>query len=376
MQSFWPTKERFLAKPTRPSRLFIFLFIFSATVNALLIVNLGYLNFSSGDTQRKLEQVAQTNLSLANKYKAERDDLQLSVAEKNVQLKQLNTDLTSAKKELSSVQQQLTSLNEQLKSQKAQLASNSAELEALRGRPPLFKFEKTTTRDVSTDEAAVKDIVTKAYDVINEIYGQPYLLNQIKISFVDALQIQGAVGEISITNSAQGIDITVKMTSFDKNNNEDVNTLVHELIHGFHGLAALWTPVLEEGTTVAATDAVIARLTANGTLPQSDNFISLSQEQAQQLNASLARPSSTESFYQSSNVGLYYQLAGWSWQQLYKSDSRFFINFNEDLYHRTQNGERVSDETVRQLIKENISGSVNGQSVTDFVTSQISFNPV
>lgn len=375
MQPFWPSKEEFLARPRRLSRLFVLLFIFSATLNALLIIFAGYQTFSTVDTQKKIEAIASTNLNLALKYKAERDDLQLSVAEKNTQLKQLNSDLATAKKDLGTAQKQLTTLNDQIKAQKSQLSSNSAELDALRTRPPLFKFVSSTGRDVSNDETAVKDIVTNTYDAISTIYGKPYLLNQITIEFADSLQIAGAVGEINIANSSSGIEITIKLLNFDKSNNEDVNTLVHELIHGFHGVAALESPALEEGMTVAATDAVLAKLNEQGTITNIPAFITLSEDEANTLNGSLGQPSSGNAFYSSAKVSVYYQLAGWSWYQLYRSDHNFFKSFNETLYKKVQQGETVTDETVRSLIKSSVS-TVNGQSSTDFVAGQIMFNPV
>lgn len=375
MQPFWPTKEEFLASPRRLSRLFVLLFVFSATLNALLIIFAGYQTFATVDTQKKLESIASTNLNLALKYKAERDDLQLSVAEKNTQLKQLNGDLATAKKDLGSAQKQLTTLNDQIKAQKSQLSSNSSELDALRTRPPLFKFVSSTGRDVSADEADVKEIVTKAYDAISTIYGKPYLLNQVKIEFADTLQIGGAVGEINIANSSSGIEITIKLLNFDKSSNEDVNTLVHELIHGFHGVAALESPALEEGMTVAATDAVLTKLSEQGTITDIPSFITLSEEEANTLNSSLGPPSSGNAFYSSPKVGVYYQLAGWSWYQLYRSDHNFFKSFNEALYQKVQQGEAVTNDTVRNLITNSVS-TVNGQSSADFVAGQIMFNPV
>lgn len=375
MQPFWPSKEEFLARPRRLSRLFVLFFIFSATLNALLIIFAGYQTFTTVDNQKKVEAIASTNLNLALKYKAERDDLQLSVAEKNTQLKQLNSDLANAKKDLGSAQKQLTTLNEQIKAQKSQLSSNSAELDALRARPPLFKFVSSTSRDVSADEAAVKEIVTKAFDAISAIYGKPYLLNQIKIDFTDNLQIDGAVGEINIANSSNGIEITIKLLNFNKSSNEDVNTLVHELIHGFHGVAALESPALEEGITVAATDAVLEKLNADGTISGIPSFITLTEDEADTLNGSLGSPSSGNAFYSSAKVSVYYQLAGWAWQQLYLADHNFFKSFNETLYKKVQQGEAVSNDTVRNIITNSVT-TVNGQSSTDFVAGQIMFNPI
>ena len=44
---------------------------------------------------------------------------------------------------------------------------------------------------------------------------------------------------------------------FDENSFEDVNTIIHEIMHGFHGVAVFESSAFEEGMTVAATDAVM-----------------------------------------------------------------------------------------------------------------------
>jgi len=375
MQSFWPSKETFLSKPTRVSRLFVILFLFSATLNALLGFTYLYRETVWQTQKNRYEQLVATNLSLANEYKEERDDLQVSVSEKNVQLQDLNAELKTANNELAKAKQNLSTLNERIKTQEAQISQNSAELEALRGRPPLFKIESETSRNVSADQTAVRTIVERAYDTIESIYGSPYLLNQITITFVDSFNISGAVGEISISNSGAGIAINIKMKNFDKNSVSDVNTIVHEIIHGFHGIAALYTPVMEEGITVAATDVVMKRMHEQGLISFNEPYISLTNETANQINQSYPPPSAGSGFYSNANVSLYYQLAGWSWYQLYKADSNFFKNFNNSLYSIVQNGAKVTDENVREIIKSTVN-SANSQSITDFVSSQISFNPV
>ncbi len=374
MQSFWPSREEFLSRPKRVSRFFVILFIFSATLNALLGFTYLYRETAWQTQKSKYEQLVQSNLDLANEYKAERDDLQVSVAEKNVQLTKLNQELKTARNELAKAEQSLATLNDRIKLQEAQLASNSDELESLRGRPPLFKVESLTSRDVTADKAEVRSIVESAYDVIDSVYGNPYLLNQITINFVDSFNIAGAVGEISIANSEAGIEITIKLRNFDKDSSNDVNTIVHEIIHGFHGIAALNAPVLEEGITVAATDVVMRKMYEQGIINFNDPYITISDEIASQINSSYSTPSGNSSFYSSSNVGVYYQLAGWSWYQLYEEDANFFKNFNNSLYNLVQNGTRVSASGVRNLIKNTVN-SANSQSISDFVSSQISFNP-
>lgn len=376
MQPFWPSREEFLGKPRRLSRLFAILFVFSATLNGVLVFAYGYNQLVNKRILSSYDKTVTGTLAQTAKYKQERDDAQASVAQKNEQLANLNTELSAKTKHLTEVEAQLTSTNDKLKTQETQLAANSAELNSLRGRPPLFSFQKTTSRDVTTDEADAKVIVSAAYDTIAGIYGNPYILHQIIINFVDTsdLTIPGASAQITITNSKQGLTMEVKLPAFDKNSFENVNTIVHEIIHGFHGLAALQAPIMEEGITVAATDAVMVKLYQQGAISQSESFVTLTSDEAAQLNSTLPQPSATSAFYQSPNVGTYYNLAGWSWQQLYKADSQFFSKFNTTLYTKAVAGTSLTPAVVRDTIKEVVT-TVNGQPINDYLNGQITLNP-
>lgn len=376
MQPFWPSREEFLGKPRRISRLFVILFIFSATLNGIFAFALGYNELALTRIRTTYDESIASTLKQTTRYKQERDDAQASVAAKNEQLANLNRELSEKTKHLTEVESQLTSTTAKLKTQESQLAANSAELEQLRGRPPLFSFQKSTNRDVTADEADARTVVTAAYDTIVTVYGEPYILHQIIINFVDQadLSIAGASAQITITNSDQGLTMEVKLPSFDKDSFESVNTIVHEIIHGFHGLAALNAPVMEEGITVAATDVVMNKLYRQGVIPHGERFITLTTQQAAQLNGSLPRPASTSSFYQSPQVATYYNLAGWSWQQLYETDNQFFTKFNASLYTKTVAGTSLTPAVVRDTIAEIVS-TVNGQSITDYMSSQITLNP-
>lgn len=377
MRPFWPSKEEFLSKPHHVSRLFVILFIFSVVLNGVLAFAYGYAEQVTTRIRATHEETVASTLAQTARYKEERDDAQASVAEKNQQLANLNTELSAKTKQLTEAEAQLASTNTKLKSQEAQLAANSSEISQLRGRPPLFSFQKTTTRDVTSDEADVRAIVSAAYDTINTIYGSPYILHQIIINFVNQgdLDIPGASAQITITNSREGLTMEVKLPSFDKNSYENVNTIVHEIIHGFHGLAALDAPVMEEGITVAAADAVMSRLYQNGVISHSQSFISLTAEQASQLNSSLTVPYASSAFYNMSNVGTYYNLSGWAWQQFYKTNNQFFIQFNASIYAKAINGVTLSPSVVRDTIKESIS-TVNGEGIDSFIAGQITLNPV
>jgi uncharacterized coiled-coil protein SlyX len=369
MQPIFPSRATFLGKPTKPSRLFVLLFIVSALANALLLINFGYWESRLLVERQSWKNNLQLVENQATTYKQERDLAQEDIQKKDARLADLD-------KQLSETTTQLATLNTRLKTQESQLAKNSAELQALRSRPPLFKFESATARDVTQDKADVEAVVTKAFTAIEALYGQPYILHQITISFVDSLSIPGAVGEITIENSAEGISITIKITDFSKDDPECVDTIIHEIIHAFHGLAAFNAPVTEEGITVAATDSIMATLAAQGVIAASTPFISLSDAEAASLNSTLGPPPADSSFYDlpKSTVQQYYELAGWSWQQLAQEDADFFRNFNEALYEKVANGNRPTPTLIRTLVSQ-VKPTVRGESTATWLTSQVIFNP-
>lgn len=370
MQPIIPNRATFFGRPTKPSRLFVILFIASALANALLLINFGYWESRLLVERQSWKNSLQSVQSQAETYKEERDLAQADIAKKDAALADLD-------KQLAETTTQLTTLSAKLKTQESQLAANSAELQALRSRPPLFKFESATSRDVSTAKADVETVVTAAYSVIQSVYGQPYILHQVTIQFVDSLSIPGAVGEIEIENSSEGISITIKLTDFDKNDAEDINTIVHEIIHAFHGLAALDAPVTEEGITVAATDVVMAKLASQGTTSDFGSFVYISDSQAAALNSSLGQPPDDSSFYSLSKttVQQYYQLAGWSWAQLSKGDTGFYERFNEALYSKVSGGLRPTPSLVRSTISQ-VKPTINGQATSDWLATQVIFNPI
>jgi len=369
MQPLIPSRATFLGRPTKPSRLFVIHFIFSALANALLLINFGYW-----ESRLLVERQSWRNsLTLvenqAATYKQERDLAQEDIAKKDARLADLD-------KQLSETTTQLASLNAQVKAQASQIAQNSAELQALRDRPPLFKFESATSRNVAQAKADVEDIVTKAYTEIQNIYGAPYILHQVTIKFVDALSIPGAVGEIEISNSAEGISITIKITDFNKTDSENVDTIIHEIIHAFHGISALNAPVTEEGITVATTDAVMGKLATQGTIQAFSPYVSLTDDEAANLNVSLGNPPGDSSFYNlpKETVQSYYELAGWSWQQIYQEDANFLKSFNEALYNKVSKGFSPTPAVVRTTIAE-VKPAIRGMPTADWLATQVIFNP-
>ena len=166
------------------------------------------------------------------------------------------------------------------------------------------------------------------------------------------------------------------MRDFDKTNFNDVNAIIHEIIHSFHGIAVLDTTVYEEGITTAAADVVLANLISSGKVPNfSHLYLTLSKNSYNSYNNSLSVPADSEAFYNSDNISKFYQMAGMAWYKLYEADHAFFKKFNEDYYSHIQNGETGDDSLVKSLIKKNIS-TIEGTSIDSYLSSQKVFNPI
>lgn len=314
---------------------------------------------------RNQKQRAQQELIVKN------DELAAKIKE----LAEVSRELEAQESLLAAKQKEITSLQAQIKNQQSQLASNAAELERLRARPPLFSFQNESSQaDISDKESQVKEVVTSAYDYIIAIYGQPYLLHSVTITFVDTVSVEEAAAEIRIANSQEGLKVDIRLRKFDKTDFNDVNAIIHEIIHSFHGLAVFDSAAFEEGITVAATDAVIQNMIRDKKLPDFGHlYITISDSIYQRYNRTLNIPHDSESFYQSADVSKYYQMVGWAWWQLYEEDSNFFKNFNERYYKHIQVGKNGTDNLVEMLIKEVVS-TVNGQAVADYLAGQKAFN--
>lgn len=285
------------------------------------------------------------------------------------QLQGLNQQLTTKNQQLTQAQQQLTT-------QQDQLAENATELQQLRSHPPLFSFiNQSNLPDIATKEQDVKDFMTTAYTYVQAMYGQPYLLSHITISFVNQLSIPGAAAQIVITNSSSGISINIQLLDFNKGDYESLETLVHELCHGFHGVSVLQTSALEEGMTVAATDAIMGKMMADNKIPQfSHLYIDITPAEYQQFNASLMVPSNNQAFYNNPDIAKLYQELGYAWYQFYKQDPNFFLKLNNAYYPQAQKGILPSDTVILNSIRSVLS-SVNGEPINQYLEENKAFNP-
>jgi hypothetical protein len=313
----------------------------------------------------------QTIDQLLEKRKAD----QAALAKQATQLKETGDRLLSLESSIHEKEIELAQANTQLAKQKQQLSASAKELQTLRSRPPLFSFQNQSSRsDISEKQEAVKHLVTLSYDEIQSLYGTPYLLHSITITFVDSFQIAGAAGEIHIENSAQGISIDIRIKDFNPLSFQDTNTIIHEIIHAFHGIAVYEDAAIEEGMTVAATDAVMQSLIAKGAIPAfSPLYITLSAAQFTQYNANLTVYANTSDFYHYNQVGKVYQMLGYAWRELYREQPNIFKAVNSYAYAKIQLGEPASSALARQAIAANLA-TVNGKPIADFLT-QPSFNP-
>ena len=292
------------------------------------------------------------------------------------QVTQTAAQLATLKVQLTQQTTELDQKRTALASAQNQLSANATELEQLRSRPPLFSFANSSSQtDVETKQANVKELVTNAYTYIQDLYGKPYLLNSITITFVDQYQIAGSAGEILISNGPKGISIDIHLKDFNKYDFQDSNTVIHEMIHGFHGVAVFQTSAIEEGMTVAATDAVMSKMTAEHILPDFGHlYLDTDAATYATLNRTLRVPASNELLYASANVSDLYQMLGTAWYALYKTDPLAFKKINTAYYSHIQKGEPATTALALQVIAASVP-TVSGAPIADYLQANRAFHP-
>ncbi len=378
MEPFIPSRETFLQRPKRVSRLYPVIALVAGIIASSFFYQWRFTQITSSTSiEANLQRIDALEGEIDG-YKQQKAADDKTIAEKSRQLADTTRQLESTKAELESATKQLSSLKDQVKNQESQLSSNSAELQRLRSRPPLFNFKNESSlgeATISSQQQEIKDVITNAYDIIKEIYGAPYLLNQVTISFVDNFKITGAAGEILIENSAQGISITIRLKSFSKEKFEDVNTIIHETIHAFHGVAVMDSSALEEGMTVAATDVVMRKMIDQGKLPNYSNlYLIINDAQYASFNQTLTVYKDNEAFYSYPQVSKVYQLVGMAWMKLYKADPTIFYRLNEAYYAQVQKGKSPTDELIRSTLTT-LLPTVGGVPISAFFANNRAFNP-
>lgn len=337
----------------------------------------GALQAVLGVKEQALKKVSTSNKKLTTENRTIRQDLvekdeeiaakiaelqtkQKELTELSKQLESKQQEVAAKAKELTTKEKELAEAQKKIDDQKSQIASNSSELSKLRNRPPLFSFnvKSSTVTDVEAKKEAVKQVVSDAYDTIEEVSGKAYLLHSVSINFVEKFSNDKASGEIIITNSDEGLKLEINIKDFDKSDFNDVNTIIHEIVHAFHGLAVLEPSAFEEGYAVAVTDAVMAKMKAAGTIPKfSELYIRISDAEFQSKMDSLSIPRNQDAMYGSDDVADYYQVLGKAWYKLYQQDNNFFSKFNEKLYAKKHDGQEITERLVLDTIKEVLPGA-------------------
>lgn len=367
--------RRFFSLPNRVSRLYPVFTLILLLSNATFF----YAWQTASLELENLPKAIERNETLESQVQQLTAESKLDKAAIQVQKQKISdtaAQLAALEGQLGKRSQELASKNKQIENQQEQLTQNAAELERLRDRPPLFSFQNTSSLpDVASKQEAVKAVINSAYEYIQELYGRPYLLSGITITFVDDFSISGSAGEIVIKNSKQGITIDIHLKDFNQNSFQDVNTIIHEVIHGFHGVAVFDASALEEGMTVAAADAVMSRMIADKKITQfSQLYLNSSESQYQLWNTQLEIPSDNQAFYNLANVGKVYQLIGMAWYKLYQEDAEFFKKFNDAYYPLIQQGQEAGNTLVRQTIRKVIS-QVKGENIDTFLSENRAFHP-
>lgn len=327
-----------------------------------------YVNQLSKQTAESLLSAKDAELALSiRKLKASEDLL----AQKQSKIDTQTAQLSKANQELTAKLKELETANKKIKAQESQITSNASELSKLRNRPPLFNFNVTATKlqNAEVKKADIEKLVTDAYDVIVDIYGLPYLLSSVTIQLVDSLNNPQAAAETQISNGPEGLALIVRLTDFDKTKFNDLSSLIHELIHTFHGLATLTPVAYEEGITVAATDAVFKRLIQLGKVPNFNPLYIRTSSHGYSASP-ISIPADDNAFYASKDVADYYQLAGYGWFQLYESDNHFFKKFNEEVYTLKRNGIDITSALVLDTIEKTATNSVDDQTVSNWLKTR------
>jgi hypothetical protein len=382
VQYTYMTAREFFRLPNRVSRLYpVFALIF-LLISSGLVYNWQTTQISSdtvvGRQNQQIDLLKAQVALLQTQQSSDQSTLKIQrqkIDASSAQLKALQDQLKSTTNELAQKDALLKTQTDQLKNQQDQLSKNAADIAQLRTHPPLFSFQnKSSLVDISTKEAAVKELVTNAYNYIQDLYGPPYLLNSIVITFVDSFSITGSSGEIVIENSDKGINVNIHLKDFDPNNFQDVNTVVHEMIHGYHGVAVLETSAMEEGETVAMADAVMERMIADKKIPAFvPLYLSISSTQYDTWNNTLKVAKESSTFYSDPNVSKVYQLIGTAWIRLYREDPTVFKKLNEAYYPKVQKGLVPDDAMIKDALRS-IIPSVGGVPIDTYLANNRAFN--
>ena len=369
--------------PTKVSRFYPLFSLALLIVTSVLFYSWQKTIILYTNLEKNVDQREATLKEQVKSLSADKDANQEKIKKQEEAIDQFNLKLSELEKDFQIKSDQLTAKESLLKqaqtqidNQNAQLSKNSSELEQLRNRPPLFSFQNSSSlSNIEEKESYVKTVITNAYPYIQDLYGKPYLLNSITITFVDQFEIAGSAGEIIIKNSSKGIDINIHLKDFDPNDFQDCNTVIHEVIHGFHGVTVFNSP-LEEGITIAATDAVMKKMIADGKLPKFANlYVIIDDNTYQKWNNAYKIYNDDNSFYNDPNIARIYQVIGKAWYNFYEADPNIFKTINEKYYQKMQSGQKMDNLMILDILKSSIT-SVDGVPINTYITNNSAFNPV
>jgi hypothetical protein len=383
-QNTEPIRQLRWEKPRRISRVYPLLTTILLLANAVFVyawqvTQVRYI--SEADTYAKRQESLEAQVKSLSASKVENEKRlalqEQQITDQNTDLTKLKSEVETTTKNLAAREKALRETEAQIAEQKKQLSASASEIDALRNRPPLFNFKNTSGRsEVASQQEAIKTLITKVYPEIESFYGKPYLLSSVTIDFVNELKIPNSIGEITIENSAQGIQMKISLTKFSTSDYLQVNTLLHEILHAWRGKAVLRSSALEEGSVVAATDALMFELAKKGILPRyNERYIQISnEERISEFNTRYEVHADTLKFYGNPSISEIYQLVGSAWYELHEEDPTFFFDFNEQYYALIKQGKAVDVATVRSIITSLIP-TVNGKPTSQYLASEPAFNP-
>ncbi len=319
-------------------------FLTSLVLNSVLIVAaLIWFPLTTLHIHKVNQQLGETNNQLA---------------ESRAEAKSASKEAQQKAAEAQTALQAQAKIADQLKNQQAQLSQNAEELQKLRKRPPLFSFKNdSASADRSDDETAIKTLLESSFDELTALYGFPYLLHQITIDFVDQFDRIGVAGETEIDNTTAGFSITIHLKGFSPNSFQDINTVIHETSHGFHGVSAFNPVAYEEGMAVAVADLTMDRLQAQDKIRTSERYLDQNDQSLELLRNTVKVPRTTDAFYQGTDVSKRYQIVGRAFYDLEKSNPGFMLRLNERTYGYVATGQEMDYTTMRRFITDAYTGT-------------------
>ncbi len=214
----------------------------------------------------------------------------------------------------------------------------------------LFRAENELTFEYSDDWQGeqleqLKAAVAAIYPKIKEFYGAPSANNTVTITRDTETQYGGyfvpSLNEIAL-NCDKNFTIS-----------DSYGTLIHEIIHAFHGDYCIWSNPWEEGMTEAAEEIINNKM--------HNWHYEIGWESTYDV---LNFPS----WFQTDMYPPYYQ-GGAAWAKIYYENNNFFKNFNKEYYKDRSNDNGMIQNTLFEVIQQ-----VEGTPIQDWYAQQQIFH--